>query len=139
MNPKRHSESLGNYGNNFASFSANGFVLPKSVRLSPDFQNDRPEFWWGERPREPRRPDFETASPNFRAVPPISKATVPFLKTTLPVSADAPPDLKAAPPIFGESPRFCQPFPRFFGRQNAFGNLFPAAIYTVFNPKLTKN
>jgi hypothetical protein len=139
MNPKRHSESLDNYGNNFASFSANGFVLSQSVRLSPDFQNDCPEF-------ETIRPDFvkpspifETASPNFRGVLPISKATAPFLKTVPPVSADAPPDLKAAPPIFCVFPRFCQPFPRFFGRRNAFGNVFPAAIYTVFNPKLTKN
>jgi hypothetical protein len=28
---------LVNYGNNSASFSANGFVLPKSVRRRPDF------------------------------------------------------------------------------------------------------
>jgi hypothetical protein len=118
MNPKRHSESLGNCGINVVSFSANGFVFSKSVRRSPD---------------------LETAPPNFRAVPPISKATAAFLKTVPPVSADAPPNLKAAPPIFGEFPRFCQPFPRFFGRRKLFGNVLPADIYTVFNPKLTKN
>jgi|SRR5665213_911358 len=39
MNPKRHSESSDNYGNNFASFSANGFVLSKSVRHCGQFES----------------------------------------------------------------------------------------------------
>jgi hypothetical protein len=139
MEQKRYLESLGDCGTIKTVFFANGFVLPSSVRRSPDFDTDRPGF-------ETIRPDFgkhslnfETASPTFRAVPPISKSTAPFLKTVPPVSADVPPDLKTSPPIFGVFPRFYQPFPRFFGRRNVFGNLFPAAIYTDFNPKLTKN
>jgi hypothetical protein len=130
MNPKRHSESLGNFGNNVVPFSAKGFVFPKSVRRSTDFQNDcpgfetvRPDFW------KPS-PNLATASPNFRAVRPISKTTAPVLKTIRPVSADAPPNLKASPPIFGVFPRFCQPFPRFFGHRKQFGNACFTAICT---------
>ena len=111
MNPKRHSESLDNYGNNFASFSANGFVLPELVFHSPDFQNDSPAFETIRPDFVKPSPDFETASPNFRAAPPISKVTAPLLKTVPPVSADAPPDLKASPPIFGVFPRFASPSP----------------------------
>jgi hypothetical protein len=39
--------------------------LPQSVRRSPDFDNGCPEFWWGERPREPRYPESKTCRPAF--------------------------------------------------------------------------
>jgi hypothetical protein len=45
MNPKRHSESWVNYGNNVVPVSASSFVLPQSVRLCPDFENAADLEW----------------------------------------------------------------------------------------------
>ena len=42
-----------------------GMVLPRLVRRCPDFDNRCPEFWWGERPREPRCPESKTSCPDF--------------------------------------------------------------------------
>lgn len=38
MNSELHSESLGNYGNVYAAFSANGFVLPRFARRRREFE-----------------------------------------------------------------------------------------------------
>jgi hypothetical protein len=49
------------------SFAATCFLSspPQLARRCPGFDNDCPEFGWGERPREPRRPEPKTFRPAF--------------------------------------------------------------------------
>ena len=42
-----------------------GMILPRLVRRCFGFDNDCPEFWWGERPREPRRPESKIFRSDF--------------------------------------------------------------------------
>ena len=147
MNSKRHSGSLGNYGNSFAAFPANGFVLPQSVRRSPEFR-------WGGRPREPRspgfgndspesenrRPVFKSHSPGFETVSPVLANGSPALAVVPPIFRTAPPDWRAAPPDFSGSPRILiaspvlgKPSPGLFWHHATFANCFPTAICATFS------
>jgi hypothetical protein len=128
MNSKRHSGSLGNYGNSFAAFPANGFVLPQSVRRCPDFR-------WGERPREPRSPGFGNDSPESENRRPVFKSHSPEFETASPVLANGSPGFGSRSPDFqdgspglaGRSPEFFRLSPVFkaFPR---FGEAFPRFI-----------
>jgi hypothetical protein len=47
--------------------------LPQTACRCPGFDNDCPEFWWGERPREPHCPDFwNTADLEWPATDPAN-------------------------------------------------------------------
>ncbi len=125
MNPKRYSESLGDYGNVCAPFSANGFVLPRFIRLCPGFDNDCPEFWWGEHPREPRCPvpnpsrpalgkncaDLEIDCPGTKDTCPDSMSRRPGRIRFCPDAQTFAPFVIAAAPIYRTPRQFCNLLP----------------------------
>ncbi len=60
--------------------------LPRTFRRCPGFDNDCPEFWWGERPREPRCPESKTFRPVFGNDCPDLAGRCPDRKSSCPGS-----------------------------------------------------
>jgi len=119
-------------GNSFAQTSLlpplpdNPRQLPQFACRCPGFDNDRPEFWWGERPREPRcpesktyRPDHVNACPEFDSSRADFQTGCPGLVSGCAGSFRLCPDfqtvapfLKAFAPIYGAPRRFCNLLPQ---------------------------
>ena len=100
-------------GNSFAqrsllpSLPDNPRRLPRLFRRCPGFDNDCPEFWWGERPREPRCPESKTSRPDFVNVCPDIDSRLPRFSNHLP-RIDEP-----LPRRFPALPRISDPCPVF--------------------------
>jgi hypothetical protein len=100
--------------------------LPQPVCRCPGFDNDCPEFWWGERPREPHCPEPKTVRPDFVNACPDRDHRRPGRKTGCPgwvsrcpgcfrLCPDFQPPapfLRAIAPIYGVPRRFCNLLPQ---------------------------
>jgi len=100
--------------------------LPRLARRCPGFDNDCPEFWWGERPREPHCPGTKTSRPDLVNTCPDRDHHCPGRKTgcsgsmshgpggfrLCPDFLTVAPDLRAAAPISKTPRRFCNLLPQ---------------------------
>jgi hypothetical protein len=61
-----------------------GRLLPRLFSRCPGFDNDCPDFWWGEHPREPRCPESKTSRPGLGNDCPDSAGHCPGFKNDRP-------------------------------------------------------
>jgi hypothetical protein len=81
--------------------------LPRLACRCSGFDNDCPEFWWGERPREPRcpesktfRPDYVNDCPDIDSGSPGLQSSCPGLVRRCPGSFRLCPDFQTLAPFF---------------------------------------
>jgi hypothetical protein len=100
--------------------------LPRTSSRCPGFDNDRADFWWGERPREPRCPESKTFHPDYVNVCPDIDSGCPDFQTGCPGSMSrcpgsfrfcpdfltVAPFLRAIAPISKTPRRFCNLLPQ---------------------------
>jgi hypothetical protein len=100
--------------------------LHQPVCRCPGFDNDCPEFWWGERPREPHcpgtktiRPDHVNACPEFDSSRTDFQTGCPGLVSRCPGAFQLcpdfqtiAPDFNADAPISGTPRLFCNLLPQ---------------------------
>jgi hypothetical protein len=133
MNPKRHPESLANLGNYSASFSANEFVLPQSVRRCPGFDNDCPETKNCRSVFKSRCPELKTFRPALGNACPGFEARCPGFQNSRPGSVNRCHGFFRLCPGFQTLAPFLKAFAPISGMLRLFCNLLPHSYLSHFH------